>query len=76
MIDPRPVCLRGGASVLSAPPTRLDFDIDLALEGGDIYQAMDVAEGSEFPVDLVELRLLPPRMRERILAGGVVLVRQ
>lgn len=76
MIDPRPVCLRGGASVLSAPPTRLDFDIDLALEGGDIYQAMDVAEGSEFPVDLVELRLLPPRMRERILAAGVVLVRQ
>ena len=57
-------------SLAEGEPSRLDFDIDLALDGGDIYLAMDTASDSAFDVDLVDLRRLPPNIRERILQRG------
>jgi len=58
-------------SVARGEPTRLDFDIDLALDGGDAYRAMDITMDSAFHVDVVELRLLPERVRERIAREGI-----
>lgn len=49
------------------------FDLDLALDGGDLYAALDLTENSEFEVDLVELALLPPAMRESVLNTGISL---
>lgn len=49
------------------------FDIDQALEGGDVYAAMDAVAGSAFTVDLVRLELLPEGARHAVVAGGVVL---
>jgi predicted nucleotidyltransferase len=57
-------------SLRRGEPRRLDFDIDLALEGGDLYKALDTVEESPFRVDLVDLRLLPEEMAARIRASG------
>ena len=54
-------------------PRRLDFDIDLALDGGDVYKALDSTESSPFEVDVVRLDRLPEYVRERIRARGVFL---
>jgi len=72
--DVKAVILFG--SLAEGGPKRLDFDIDLALDGGDAYKAMDVTEESSFDVDVVSLRLLPPHVRERIAAKGIVLARR
>ena len=58
-------------SLAGGEPTRLGFDIDLALDGGDLYRALDIVEGSDFHVDLVEIRLLPPDLASRIRESGV-----
>ena len=58
-------------SLAHGQPKRLDFDIDLALEGGDLYRALDITEGSAFRVDLVDLRLLPERSAAQIREQGV-----
>jgi predicted nucleotidyltransferase len=60
-------------SMAEGLPRNPDFDIDIALDGGDAYRAMDVTEESPYEVDVVELRLLPPHVRKRILAKGIVL---
>lgn len=60
-------------SVARANPTSLMFDIDLALEGGDVYKAMDITESSEFSVDIVDLRLLSEAMKTRIKTEGISL---
>jgi len=36
-------------------PFRMDSDIDLALEGGDILRLLSSAEGSAFKVDLIDI---------------------
>lgn len=59
-------------SVAGGEPRSEHFDIDLALDGGDVYAAMDVGESSEFEVDLVELTLLPEDFRASVLAQGIV----
>jgi hypothetical protein len=53
-----------------------DFNIDLALNGGDVYKALDVTEGSPFDVDLVRLDRIPVHLRARIEARGIVLAGQ
>lgn len=58
-------------SLAHGQPRRLDFDIDLALEGGDLYRALDSTEGSAFRVDLVDLSLLPERSAARIREHGL-----
>lgn len=63
-------------SLAQACPTRLDFDIDLACDGGDIYSAMSIGEESEFPVDIVDLNRLPEHVRRRIETDGVLLFKR
>ena len=62
-------------SVAAGSPSREDFDIDLALDGGDSGIAMDIADESEFEVDIVSLDLLPEGMRRMVEARGVELWR-
>ena len=57
-------------SLAEAGPRRLDFDIDLCLDGGDLYRAMDAADDSPFEVDIVRLDLLPQHVREHIQTRG------
>lgn len=71
--DPGVRSVRLFGSLARGQPTRLDFDIDLALEGGDAYVAMDAVAGSAFKVDLVQLELLPEGARRAVVSGGVVL---
>jgi predicted nucleotidyltransferase len=60
-------------SLAEEGPRRLDFDIDLALQGGDAFKAMDAIEGSPFKVDVVDFDLLPAHIRARIEAKGIIL---
>ena len=55
-------------------PRRKDFDIDLAIVGGDVFTAMDAAEDSVYKVDIVSLESLPAHIRKRVEKKGVVLV--
>lgn len=57
-------------SLASGEPRSIDFDIDLAIEGGDVFAAEEVAESASFPVDVVALDRLPKATRERVLATG------
>ena len=61
-------------SLAAGEPCRLDFDIDLAIDGGDVYRAMDVTERSTFQVDVVELRRIAPHIRRQIESGGILLI--
>lgn len=63
-------------SLATGDPARPDFDIDLALEGGDVYRAERVVEASSFQVDLVSLKRLPGHVQERIRKNGRVLYRR
>jgi predicted nucleotidyltransferase len=60
-------------SLAEGGPRRKEFDIDLALDGGDLYKALDVVEDSVFDVDVVRLDRLPDHIRARIKARGMVL---
>ena len=60
-------------SLAEEGPRRLDFDIDLALDGGDVYKALDSTESSPFEVDVVQLDRLPEHVRARVRARGVIL---
>jgi predicted nucleotidyltransferase len=63
-------------SLAEEGPQRLDFDIDLALMGGDVDKAMNVVDKSAFDVDVVDFDLLPEHIRARIRAKGIPLLRQ
>jgi len=52
---------------------RSDSDIDLAIEGGDLFACMAAAETSSFRVDVVELWRLPPGIRARVEEEGIIL---
>ena len=58
-------------SLAEGEPKHLDFDIDLALDGGDVYLAMDITTESTFDVDVVDLARLPSQIREDILQKGI-----
>ena len=58
-------------SVASGRPTSPGFDIDLAIEGGDPYKAMETTERSVFTVYVVDLDGVPAHVRQRILDAGV-----
>lgn len=53
-----------------------NFDIDLALEGGDVYQALDLVSDSEFDIDLVQLNNLPEHFQKRVKENGIRFERQ
>jgi predicted nucleotidyltransferase len=57
-------------SLAQGEPKRLGFDIDLALEGGDLYRALDIVQESPFRIDLVDLALLGEEMAARIRMDG------
>lgn len=61
-----------GSSTAEAP-RNTDFDIDLALDGGDVYRATEATESSQFRIDLVVLSRLPEHVRDRVVRTGTVL---
>mgnify|MGYP006303884897 CR=1 FL=1 len=63
-------------SLAEGEPRRLEFDIDLALEGGDVYAALAVTEQSAFSVDVVALDRVPAHVRERVEQHGQALYRR
>ena len=52
---------------------RLDSDIDLAVEGGDILSHRALVEVAPIPVDVVDFLALPPLLREGIESEGELL---
>lgn len=60
-------------SLAEGMPSRLGFDIDLALIGGDVYRAEETTETSTFDVDVVKLDRLPEHIQARIRDTGVVM---
>ena len=59
-------------STARGDPSHLDFDIDLALDGGDDSLALDLVNDSAFEVDLVVLKNLPPHFSDLIQTSGIV----
>jgi predicted nucleotidyltransferase len=60
-------------SLVEDGPRRKDFDIDLAISGGDVFKAMEAAEDSPFEIDIVCLERLPAHIRDRVRKSGVAL---
>ena len=60
-------------SLASGEPHHPDLDIDLALDGGDVYAAEEIAASCPFEVDVVSLALLPEETRRRIRERGEVM---
>lgn len=54
-------------------PRREDFDIDVAIIGGSWECARELADESDFPVDLLEYEKAPEHIRKRIDEEGVEL---
>lgn len=44
-----------GSTFDMSRPYRVDSDIDIAVEGGDILKLVLIAEASNFPVDLIDI---------------------
>jgi len=63
-------------SLAEGMPRNPHFDIDLAMDGGDLYQAMGITEDSAFKVDIVELDSLPEHIRKRVLEKGREILRE
>lgn len=60
-------------SLLTDVPANPTFDIDLAIDGGDIYEAMAICEPSPWAIDIVSLDHLAPGIASRIEATGLPL---
>lgn len=52
---------------------RLDSDIDIAISGGDLLEAMRITESSTFNVDTIDIDAVPSPLKEAILHEGVLL---
>ena len=63
-------------SVAEGTARGLDFDIDLALQGGDEIRAVLIAEESDFPVDVSDYDELPEYIRRRIDTHGLALLKR
>lgn len=59
-------------SIAQRNPRSPDFDIDLALDEGYPYKAMDLTAESSFRIDLVCLPQLPVSMRRKVESSGIV----
>jgi predicted nucleotidyltransferase len=60
-------------SVASGKVRTETFDVDLAVEGGDILSLVQIAEQSDFPVDVVDLSTVSPRFRTVVEKRGTVI---
>lgn len=69
--DVRKIILFG--SVATGSVRSEQFDIDLAIEGGNHLSLMRIAEESPFSVDLVDLEAVSERFRHAVEAKGIVL---
>lgn len=69
--DVRRIVLFG--SVASGRVSNEDFDIDLAVDGGNILTLIGVAEESDFSVDIVDLGNVSDSFREVVSKRGIVL---
>jgi len=74
--DPTVKCIYLFGSLNTDIPRNPDFDIDLALDGGDVLRAMELAEESAFPVDIVRLQQLPPHVVRKVTSDGTALYRR
>ncbi len=63
-------------SLAEEGPRRIGFDIDIALDGGDLFRALDAVDDSPFEVDIAILDRVPPHVRSRIEARGIVLAKR
>jgi predicted nucleotidyltransferase len=50
-----------------------DFDIDFAIQGGDVYRVEDIVADSAFDVDVADLARLPEHLKARIAERGIEL---
>lgn len=48
-------------------------DIDLLIDGGELSRALTAAEESEYPVDVLRVEDLRPRIRDMVLESAEVL---
>ena len=62
-------------SLLNDVPRNPDFDIDLAVDGGDVYAAMAICEASPYAVDVVDMQRVRPDVASRIEQTGQLLYR-
>lgn len=74
--DPTVRCVYLFGSLQREVPRNPDFDVDLALDGGDLYRAMELAEDMEFAVDIVSVQQLPAHVVRHITTHGEVLYRR
>lgn len=66
-------CIYLFGSLAEGKPKKLQFDIDLAFQGGNVYRAVEIAEESDFKIDVVQLDRLPKHIRERVKTRGRVI---
>ena len=59
-----------GSTFDGSRPYRMDSDIDLAIEGGDLVRLLSIVEDSEFKVDLVDIAGADDGFARAIRAGG------
>ncbi|MEX2442207.1 MAG: nucleotidyltransferase domain-containing protein [Alkalispirochaeta sp.] len=60
-------------SLLDDIPRNSDFDIDIAVDGGDVYAAMAICETSPYAVDVVDMRRVRAAVAARINQTGQLL---
>jgi len=60
-------------SLLADLPSNPDFDIDIAIEGGDIHEAMAVCERSPWNVDIVDVERVTESVSAAIRNTGRLL---
>ena len=62
-----------GSAFESGRPFRLDSDIDLAIEGGDIISLLPLTERSDFKVDLIDISGIEDEFARGIRERGALL---
>ena len=73
--DPEVRLIWGFGSAFEAyRPFRMDSDIDLAIEGGDILRLLSIAEDSTFKVDLIDISGCEDRFAQVIRERGTLLL--
>ena len=60
-----------GSTFEETRPYRMDSDIDLAIEGGDILRLLSVTEDSAFSVDLIDITGAEDEFAREIRARGM-----
>jgi predicted nucleotidyltransferase len=59
-----------GSTFEASRPYRMDSDIDLAIEGGDVIELLSITEDSDFDVDLVDISGMDDAFASAIKGNG------